>query len=93
MKKYILAAAMSAFCTVLFAQQKPLSRINQFIDLSATIGNNEGSIAGSFVYNRRIGKKRKWEAGFGIRATNYSGTKKDFITAPAGCRVLPLHHL
>jgi hypothetical protein len=83
MKKYALGALiMFCFATV-SAQQKPLPRINQFVDLAATIGSSEGSIAGSYVYNWRIGKKRKWEAGLGLRSTSYFGVKKDFITAPA----------
>lgn len=83
MNKYLLGA-MTLFCFLSTkAQQKPLPRINQFADLAATVGNAEGSIAGSFIYNWRIGKKRKWEAGLGIRSTSYFGVKKDFITAPA----------
>ena len=83
MTKYILAVVVLIYSTATNAQQKPLPRINQFIDLSATVGSAEGSIAGSYVYNWRLGKKRKWEVGFGIRSTSYFGTKKDFITAPA----------
>ncbi len=83
MNKYVLGA-MTMFCFLSAeAQQKPLPRISQFADLAATVGNAEGSIAGSYIYNWRIGKKRKWEAGLGIRSTSYFGVKKDFITAPA----------
>jgi hypothetical protein len=68
--------------TGIFAQQKNiLPRNNSFVDLSATVGSSQGTIAGSYVYNFRIGQKRKLEAGFGLRNTAYFGTKKDFITA------------
>jgi hypothetical protein len=57
------------------------NRINRFADLTATIGASQGSFAGSYVHNWRLGKKRKLEAGVGLRLTSYFGTKVDFITA------------
>ncbi len=83
MKNSFLAVVFVFSCGVIKAQQPLLSRTNQFADIAATLGNSEGAIAGSYVHNWRIGKKRKWEAGLGIRATSYWGTKKDFFTAPA----------
>jgi hypothetical protein len=83
MRKYLLGALIIFGHVTSYAQQKPLPRINQFADLAATAGSSEGSIAGSYVYNWRLGKKRKWEAGLGVRSTSYFGVKKDFITAPA----------
>jgi hypothetical protein len=71
------------YSAALYAQPTKPPRINQFIDIAGTAGNSEQSVAGSYVFNWRIGKKRKWEAGFGIRSTSYFGTKKDFRTAPA----------
>lgn len=68
---------------VTYGQAQTPPRINQFVDLAGTIGAAQGAIAGAYVHNWRIGKKRKWEAGLGLRATSYFGTKKDFTTAPA----------
>ena len=82
MKNSFLVIAVILFAEVTSAQQSPLPRINQFADIAATLGNSEGAFAGSYVHNWRIGKKRKWEAGLGIRSTSYFGTKKDFYTAP-----------
>jgi len=66
----------------MFAQQKnTLPSNNRLLDLSATVGSSQGTIAGSYVYNWGIGKNRKFEIGIGIRNTAYFGTKKDFITA------------
>lgn len=62
----------------LYAQKKS---VNQFADLAATVGQKQGSIAGSYVYNWQLGKQKKWELGLGARITSYFGTKKDFITA------------
>src|ERR1700755_2911591 len=58
-------------------------RINRYIDLDATIGESQGSFSGSYVHNWKLWKKRKWEAGFGIRWSSYIGSKTEFITAPA----------
>lgn len=62
---------------------KELPRINQFADFSATIGASQQTLAASYVHNWRIGKKRKFELGIGLRNTAYFGVKKDFWTAPA----------
>lgn len=68
--------------SVIFGQQQNvLPKTNKYLDLTATAGSNQGTIAGSYVYNFRIGKNRKIEAGAGLRNTAYFGTKKDFITA------------
>ncbi|GAC1449359.1 MAG: hypothetical protein NVSMB7_11370 [Chitinophagaceae bacterium] len=56
--------------------------MNQFADLTGAVGQSQGTMAGSYVYNWRLGKKRKWETGLGLRYTGYFGVKRDFITAP-----------
>src|SRR5947207_248073 len=58
-------------------------RINRYVDLAGTVGQSQGSISGSYVYNRKLWKKRKWEAGLGLRWSTYFGSKTEFITAPA----------
>ncbi len=64
------------------AQVNTLPRINQFADLSGTIGDRQGTASAAFVYNWRVGNKRRWEIGVGARWTSYFGTKRDFTTAP-----------
>lgn len=71
-------------CSNLFAQaQKKQAGINQFADFSAAVGSSQGTIAASYVRNWKLGKRKRIEAGVGLRWTSYFGTKKDFITAPA----------
>ncbi|MEO5685083.1 MAG: hypothetical protein ABIQ88_20735 [Chitinophagaceae bacterium] len=82
MVKYMLVALSVFVGTVLHAQQSPLPRINHFADLTGTVGESQGTAAASYVYNWRLGKKRKWEAGLSLRYTGYFGVKKDFTTAP-----------
>ncbi len=83
MKKIILSALSLIIITAGSAQKKELPLFNQFVDLAGTVGKNQGSVAGSYVYNWRVGQKRKFEIGIGTRITTYFGTKKDFLTAPA----------
>lgn len=64
------------------AQQVYKPRTKQ-VDIAATFGNQEQSIAGAFNYNWGLGKSHRWDIGVGIRTTSYFGVKKDFITAPA----------
>lgn len=71
---------IQAICV--FSQEKDtLPRKNILLDLSVTVGSSQGTVAASYIYNWRIGKKKKIEAGLGLRNTAYFGTKKDFITA------------
>ena len=84
MRKKLLITAIIlplVFCTK--AQVKPSANYNQFVDLAATAGSSQGAIAGSYIYNWKLGKKKKWEAGLGVRWTSYFGTKKEYTTAPA----------
>ena len=84
MNKFILTTGIVlAIAGISYGQEKPLPRKTQFVDLTGTVGNSQGSIAASYVHNWRIGKRKKWEAGLGARYTGYMGSKKDFTTAPA----------
>jgi len=84
MKQYTLwAILLLLFVNGLQAQQKNLPRSGQLVDLTATLGNSQGLIAASYVYNRRLGKRRKWEIGIGARWTSYTGANSGFTTAPA----------
>ena len=84
MNKFILTTGLALTYTVMsYAQENPLPRKTQFVDLTGTVGSSQGSIAASYVHNWRIGKRKKWEAGLGLRYTGYMGSKKDFTTAPA----------
>jgi len=82
-KIILITVIVLALEDISYAQEKTLPRKTQFVDLTATVGSSQGSIAASYVHNWRIGKRKRWEAGLGARYTGYLGTKKDFTTAPA----------
>ena len=65
------------------AQSKMHAGTNRFADFSAGIGESQTAFSASYVHNWQLGKKKKWEAGLGIRWTSYFGKKNDFTTAPA----------
>lgn len=81
---FILIPAFILLLTnTVYSQQARPAAVNRFVDFSATAGSNEGAITASYVYNWRLGKKRKLEIGAGGRLTSYFGTKKEFYTALA----------
>jgi hypothetical protein len=51
-------------------------------DVAASLGSKEGTVAASYVYNMRLGKRRRAEVGLGVRWTSYFGGSKNFTTAP-----------
>lgn len=63
------------------AQTRPETA--KFIDLNMGVGDTEGSLAGSFNYDKGLGKNRKVVLGFGARFTSYLGKSQYYITAPA----------
>jgi hypothetical protein len=80
MKKIIIAMVVVLLPVVFIRAQS--ARVNQFADIAGAIGSSQGTVALSYVYNWQLGKKKKWEAGLGLRWTGYAGTKRDFTTAP-----------
>lgn len=82
MNKIILFIAFLFFYTNIKAQTSS-AKINRFADITATAGKSQGSVAASFVNNWKFGKKKRLEAGLGLRWTSYFGSKTNFITAPA----------
>jgi hypothetical protein len=59
------------------------TKMNRLIDLTANLGNSEGTVAFSYINNWKTGKARKLELGLGLRLTSYTGHNRDFTTAPA----------
>jgi len=64
-------------------KENPAKPVHTFFDLTGAIGSGQGSVAGSYVYNFKTGKKKKFELGLGLRFTSYFGSNQNFTTAPA----------
>lgn len=65
------------------AQQKKTKAVDNFVDITAGIGSSQYSGALSYVYNWKVGKRKRWELGLGGRFTSYFGSNLYFRTAPA----------
>lgn len=63
--------------------QSESKKYTSWLDLTGSAGNKQGTAAFAYVYNRKLWKKKKFEAGLGVRFTSYFGKDKYFITAPA----------
>jgi len=64
-----------------WSQKASTSRVSQYVDLTGTVGASQGSVAGSFVHNWKLGSRKRFEIGVGGRWTSYFGSKKDFLTS------------
>jgi len=83
MKKVVAYFFAVSIMKSLSAQQ-PFNPVSQFADITVAAGKSQGAIAGSYVYNWKLGRRKRLEAGLGVRWTSYFGTNTQFITAPAG---------
>jgi len=83
MNKIILFVSLFIFLadTGIAQQKKERKPVREFVDLTGTIGKDQGSVAVSYVHNWGMGRNKKFELGVGGRLTTYFGEKKDFITA------------
>lgn len=83
--KRILYSALAIFIlsNTVTAQQKKVRVVDQFADLTVGFGSSQVSGAASYIYNWKLGKRKKLETGFGLRYTGYFGSNLYFKTAPA----------
>lgn len=84
MKKILIAAILVFFSAgMATAQQKKARAVDNFVDVTAGIGSSQGTGSVSYVYNGKVGKRKRWELGLGARFTSYFGSSLYFRTAPA----------
>ncbi len=84
MKKILLSALLLICATnIVIAQQKKKRPVDQFADFTLAIGSSQVTAAGSYIYNWKFGKRKKFETGFGLRFSSYFGRNLYFKTAPA----------
>ena len=75
--------AIMLLSNISVAQEKKQRAVDNFIDLTAGIGSSQGTGAVSYVYNWKVGKRKKLELGLGARFTSYFGSNLYFKTGPA----------
>ena len=69
-------------CKSCFSQKKAYKEKNVF-GLSVNAGPGSFASALSWTHNHAIGKKHRFNIGYGLRFTNFIGSDLDYITAPA----------
>lgn len=70
--------------TVLFANaQQQKEKQVQLLDVTASIGHEQGIASVAYIYNWHVGKAKRFSIGTGVRFSSYFGSNKYFITAPA----------
>ena len=84
MKRYFLATIVVFVITnIVHAQQKKLRAVDNFAELTTGIGSSQVTGSLAYVYNWKVGKRKKFELGLGARFTSYFGSNLYFTTAPA----------
>lgn len=83
--KRILLSFFSMLLIVNFvtAQHKKEHAVDNFAEFAAGFGKGQVTTSLAYVYNWKVGKRRKFELGFGARFTSYFGRSLYFKTAPA----------
>ncbi len=65
------------------AQKMPVKNTSRFADFTLGIGSRQGSAALAYINNWQLGKRKKIEAGIGLRFTSYFAGSQYYTTAPA----------
>ncbi|SFE82433.1 hypothetical protein [Thermoflexibacter ruber] len=85
MKNLLVLCLFFLFFHSLFAQDKDTTKrfkYNNYYDLAISVGKGI-AIAPSWSHFHKIGKRGKFQVGYGIRLTSFFGSKVEHITAPA----------
>lgn len=85
MKKELVLLLIMTSTFILEGKTQELNsdRLRRYFDLTAAIGQSQGTVSATYGQNWKLWKKQKWEMGLSARWSTYFGSKTDFITAPA----------
>jgi len=81
-KNWLSLCSLLLACNVTFAQKQAYKEKNVF---GLTVNAGPGSFASalSWTHNHAVGKKQRFNIGYGLRFTNFIGSDLDYTTAPA----------
>ncbi len=84
MRKCILSLiSFLLISNCIIAQDKKIRAVDNFAEVTGGIGDGQGTGALAYVYNWKIGKRKKIELGLGAKFTSYFASNQYFTTAPA----------
>ena len=81
-KNWLSLCSLVLVCNITFAQKKAYKEKNVF-SLSLNAGPGSFASAFSWTHNHAVGKKQRFNIGYGLRFTNFIGSNLDYTTAPA----------
>jgi hypothetical protein len=82
-KNLLLSAILLLLSGVVLAQHKKIRAVDNFAEATVGIGSSQVTGSLAYVYNWKVGKRKKLELGLGVRFTSYFGSNLYFTTAPA----------
>ncbi len=82
-KNLVLIISVIFLSASVTAQKKTKRPVDRFADLTLGIGASQVTGSLSYVHNWKLGKRKKWELGLGVRYSGYFGTNLYYRTAPA----------
>jgi len=80
--KRVFLCSLLLSCNIGFAQKQSYKEKNLF-GLSVNAGPGSFASALSWTHNHAVGKKQRFNIGYGLRFTNFIGSDLDYTTAPA----------
>jgi hypothetical protein len=83
MKRILIPTVFVLLILSASAQKNKVRAIDNFAELTGGIGASQATVSLAYVYNWKVGKRKKFELGLGARFTSYFGSDLYFTTAPA----------
>jgi hypothetical protein len=83
MKRILIPTVFVLVILSASAQKNKVRAIDNFAELTGGIGASQATVSLAYVYNWKVGKRKKFELGLGARFTSYFGSDLYFTTAPA----------
>ncbi len=82
LKNWIFLSCLLLTCNICFAQKLSYKEKNSY-GLSVNAGSGSFATAISWTHKQAVGKKQRFNIGYGLRFTNFIGSDLDYTTAPA----------
>jgi hypothetical protein len=83
MKRILIPTVFVLLILSASAQKNKVRAIDNFAELTGGIGASQATVSLAYVFNWKVGKRKKFELGLGARFASYFGSDLYFTTAPA----------
>jgi len=79
---WVLLCSLLLACSICFSQKQAYNQMNSF-GVSVNAGPGSFATALSWTHYHAVGKKKRFNIGYGLRFTNFIGSDLAYTTAPA----------